>query len=96
MSSLIYLDRLIHPPNNQITPASSVTPAMLSRKERLKPRAKVTAVNPALRIDLRTIRALSAEVRPFTVSTILDTYEAIQGGVPGIDKSISTLRNLIR
>lgn len=96
MSSLIYLDRLINPSNSPLPPVSFLPPSTLTRKERLKPRAKITAAKPSLRIDVRTIRALSAEVRPFTVATILDTYEAIQYDVPGIEKSISTLRGLIR
>lgn len=96
MSSLIYLDKLINLSNSSLPPASSVTPSALSRKERLKPRAKVSLGNASPRIDIRTIRAISAEVRPFTVATIIDTYEAIQCGIQGIEKSISALRSLIR
>lgn len=95
MSSLIYLDKLINPSSAPITPVS-ITPSTISRKERLKPRAKITNPNATPRIDIRTIRALSAEVRPLTVSTILDTYEAIHCGVPSIEKSINALRSLIR
>jgi tRNA nucleotidyltransferase/poly(A) polymerase len=96
MCSLIYLDKLIASPAGPHQPVSSVNPSALSRRERLKPRAKVSTAGSTPRIDIRLIRALSAEVRPFTVATILDTYEAIQCGVPGIEKSIGLMRSLIR
>jgi tRNA nucleotidyltransferase/poly(A) polymerase len=96
ISSLIYLDRLINPPDSPPTTLPATSTSLISRKERLKPRAKLTTTNATPRIDSRTIRSLAAAVRPFTVSTILDTYEAIQCGIPDIDKSIRLLKRQIR
>jgi hypothetical protein len=40
--------------------------------------------------------AIAAAVRPLTVTTILDAYEAIQCGIPDLEESISLLRRQIK